>query len=165
MLGQRNSLLFTIASNPLVWIGIFLGIMHINKCTDRDIWQIFQNPETYGNLLIGSTLWTLLFDCHYTENRKRIAVMENIFAVLVNAYIIFFVWGAVVLVISEYRASGIQYSIALRKKLAEQHAVARKGDIGNAPAPVPSSVNLESGKRYKLTPNTDGSFILEVLDD
>lgn len=115
MLGQRNSLFFIIASNPLVWIGIFLGLMHINKCPDSDVWRIFQNPQTYGNLLIGSTFWTLLFDCHYTENRKRVAILENIFAVLVNAYIIFFVWGAVVLVISEYQESGIQYSIALRK--------------------------------------------------
>lgn len=165
MLGQRNSLLFTIATNPLIWIGVFLGLIHISKSANSDVWQIFQNPETYGNLLLGSTLWTLLFDCHYTENRKKVAIVENIFAILVNAYIILFVWGTVVFAISEYRASGIQFSIALRKKLAEQRTAAPHGNTYETPASLPSSVNLESGKRYKLTPNADGSFILEVMDD
>lgn len=162
MIGQRNSLFFTIVTNPLIWIGVILGILHLRTVPD-DVWQVFSTPQTYVNLLLGSTIWTLTFDRHYTKNREKLAIAENLLAIITNAYIIFFVWGSIVFVVSEYHQSGLQYSQTLRERLQEEKQL--KNERLAPVLQTSGSINIEKGKRYKLTPNTDGSFILEVLDN
>ncbi|MCM1324720.1 MAG: hypothetical protein NC218_11415 [Acetobacter sp.] len=163
MVGERGSFFTNVLFNPLVWIGIVLGVLHLQHKTGPELWNTFQTPTTYINLLIGSAIYTALFDRHYTKNRKEIAIAENLVAILVNAYIIFFVWGIFVFVVSSYHASGLRYSAALRERLAEE----RTAPTSAQPTPQISTpkLNLESGKRYKVTPNSDGSFILEVIEE
>lgn len=164
MIGQRSSLLFTIATNPLIWIGAFLGFLHLSTNTNSDIWEIFHTEQTYVYLIIGASIYTALFDKHYTKNRERIAIPETMLAILTNAYIILFVWGTVVFAVSEYHQSGLEYSLALRERMAEEKA-ARQSETISSAAPITNLLTLDSNKRYKLTPTNDGSYIIEVLDN
>lgn len=162
MLGERGSFTSNVILNPLVWIGILIAVLHLHSKTGAEIWNVFRAPETYLNLLIVSLIYTALFDRHYTKNRAKLAITENIFAIITNAYIIFFSWLVVVFAITQYHESGLRMSNTLRERLAEEKSAPAHT---RAPAAQVNNLNIESGKRYKLTPNNDGSFILEVIDD
>lgn len=164
MIGERNSFTSNVLLNPLVWIGVTVAILHLSSKSGQAVWNVFRTPETYINLIIGAMVYTALFDRHYTKDRAKLAIMENIYATLTNAYIIFFSWLTVVFVITNYHETGLSYSVSLRKRLAEEKAAAHAPAVSNA-APQINNLNIESGKRYKLTPNADGSFILEVMED
>ncbi len=163
MIGERGSFISTVILNPLVWIGIILAALHLQSASGTNIWNVFSAPQTYLNLLIGSLIYTVLFDRHYTKNRNKLAIMENLLATVTNAYIIFFTWLTIVFFITQYHESGIRMSNTLRERLAEEKTAPARAPSNINTAPQINNLNIESGKRYKLTPNPDGSFILEVI--
>lgn len=161
MSSERNSFLSNIIFNPLVWIGTVVAVLHLQSKTGADIWNVFKSPATYRNLLIGALIYTALLDKHYTKNREKIAIFENIVATVTNAYIIFFTWLTIIFIVTRYHESGLRYSTVIRERLAEEKIP--RTDT-NTITQV-QNLNLEKGKRYKLTPNADGSFILEVMEN
>ncbi len=161
MIGQRNTFFSCVVTNPLVWIGLIIAFLHLHSLKDNNVWSAFLEPTTYRNLLIGSTIWSLIFDRHYTKNREHLDIIENLCAIITNAYIILVAWGVTIFAISQYHATGNMYSQNLRNHLQTQKQTQTKA---SAPAlATPQNLNLETGKKYKITPSSDGSFTIEVI--
>ena len=164
MIGESNSFKSNVLLNPLVWVGVLLAFLHMRYKTDTDVWAVFQEAQTYINLFIGASVYTLVFDRHYTENRERLAIAENFFAIITNAYIIIFTWFMSVFAVTQYHEGGLRYSASLKEHIENQKDSTRAPAHPQA-APQLNNVNIESGKKYKFTPTTDGGFIVEVIDN
>lgn len=164
MQGERNSLVQGVLLNPLVWIGLVLTGMTLANRDIDNAYEVFMNVETYRNLALGTAVYVGLFDRHYTKNMERLDIMETLFAVVQSMFIILITWSVSLALITGYLINGEGYKKKLTQRYQERMDVEETKE--NKPL-LPKSLNnveLKSGQRYKVTPQDDGSIIIEVLD-
>lgn len=163
MLGERGSIFQAVFLNPLVWIGLLLTFftMEYNK---EDVFGIFFVPETYRNLAIGSAIYVGLFGRKYTEGMNKLDWNQTLGGVIEAMLLVLGVWFFSLFAIIHYQRGGEAYSDLIRKRYQREGVsvqnTAPKNDV--AVEEAMEKVNLQAGKKYKVTPHEDGSFTVEV---
>lgn len=164
MQGERGSVFKSFFLNPLVWISAVLTGFTMYYEGEHGAFLLFYKAETYRNLAIGAAIYVGLFDRRYTAGRCRLDLAETLFAVLETMGYILLFWMLFLFLAVNYRLGGAWYSQTLTTRY-ERHGIKSGEKIPDSVKNVLPSVQPESGKRYKVTPNADGSFTIEVLED
>ncbi|MBQ8750678.1 MAG: hypothetical protein IJZ30_03475 [Alphaproteobacteria bacterium] len=105
-----------ILTNPLIWIGLTLTYMTIHNEGLNSAFDVFYNPITYRNLFIGSAIYVVLFDRHYTKNYKKLDYLETFVAIIEKMAIILFIWLFTLSIYTSYHNGGEAYSNILRAR-------------------------------------------------
>lgn len=164
MQGERSSVFKSIILNPLVLIGLILTGFTLAYSEDRAAFQVFYSVETYRNLIIGTTLYVLLFDRKYTAGMQRLDIGQTLLTILESLVIILLVWAGSLFAVISYHIGGENYRDVLRAKYV------KNGWIKEEKAPkdidkMLQGVELKAGVKYKITPNEDGSIVVEIEED
>lgn len=165
MQGERGSVFKSIFLSPLVWIGLVLMLFTISNAEPKEAFSIFFVPETYRNLAIGTAIYVGLFDRKYTEGMVRLDIVETLLTVVYDMVTIILVWALSLALVVNYQLGGETYSALLKARYQQESAGLRedetavdiKGKLGN--------IEVQEGKRYKITPQDDGSIVVEVQDE
>lgn len=164
MQNERGAV-FNFLENPLVWVGVILTAFTLHYEGEQNAFELFLKPETYRNLAIGAVIYVGLFDRHYTKNRERIDWMHSLFAVIEAMYIIFFAWfGSLFLMVSYYQG-GEMLNLEMRRRYQKSATNGSKIETFTMPKGVLEAGEYEAGKSYKITPQADGSFVVEVISE
>ena len=79
-----------IVFNPLIWVGIFLSYLTLQKTSNAEhIILMLKNTKYYTGLFLGSFIYVLLFEKHYTKKREKIAILPTFVAILDTMFTIF----------------------------------------------------------------------------
>lgn len=163
MQGERGSFFKSIFLNPLVWIGIVLMLFTIHYEGNKNAFSVFFEVETYRNLAIGTALYVGLFDKKYTKDMERLDISETLLTVVYDMATILLVWAMLLGLVVSYQLTGENYSTALAERYRKNGWVAEDNDA--VVKDTLKKMDVEAGKRYKVTPQEDGSFIVEVQED
>lgn len=170
MQGNLGFIFKNIFFNPLVWTGLILTILTLNY--EKDVFEVFFLPKTYGMLAIGAAIYVSLFNIHYTENQEHIDWAETLMSVISAMGIIFFSWFISLSLITGYRASGENLRAQMIKKLAERNAAQTDQTINSNSLQDSKHIerlirgmNLDSGQSYVITPQADGSIAVEIVGE
>lgn len=167
MLGERGSVIKAIFLNPKVIIGLVLTFLTLAN-EEGHCFDVFYEPTTYRNLAIGSAIYICLFGLVYTEGMRKLDVGETLKSIVETMAIIFLVWFVSLSLVVNYQEGGNSYSALLRKRYQQnQNREKNSADIDIDIDIVDKLENaeLESGKKYKVTPSEDGNIVIEVLDN
>jgi len=170
MQGERGSVFKSIFLSPLVWIGLVLMLFTINNAEGKEAFSVFFEPETYRNLAIGTAIYVGLFDKKYTEGMVRLDIGETLLTVIYDMAVILLVWGVSLALVVNYQLGGESYKEILLQKYrkADWTENVKEDVMRESPLNVDETLQqleVESGKRYKITPNDDGSIVVEVQDE
>lgn len=169
MRATSGSVFKAVFVNPLVWIGWVLTYFTLYYEGDKGAGAIFLKVETYRNLAIGAVIYTFIFNRQYTKGRERVDIFETLIAAAEAMYVIFITWAATTALIANYHIGGERYSEELRARYKLESANSKEdnggGALPEAALGALSNVRIEEGGRYRVTPEADGSFIIEVVED
>lgn len=169
MQGMRGSFFKSIIINPLVWFGVILTCFTLHYEGFDNAYQIFFQFETYRNLAIGAAIYVALFNRQYKRGGDKLDVKETLLTVLETMYVILFVWGISLFAVVNYHLGGLSYSAGLRERyeaagwIKNDQAKEDIQAVQEMTGKVLEGMDLEQGKMYKVTPQADGSFIIEVV--
>lgn len=169
MQGMRGSFFKSIIINPLVWFGIILTCFTLHYEGFDNAYQIFFQFETYRNLAIGAAIYVALFNRQYKRGGDKLDVKETLLTVLETMYVILFVWGISLFAVVNYHLGGLSFSANLRERyeaagwIKDDQAKDEAEAVQEISGKVLEGMDLEQGKMYKVTPQADGSFIIEVV--
>lgn len=158
MLGERGSIIKAIFLNPKVIIGLVLTYLTLTY-EEGHCFDVFYEPTTYRNLAIGSAIYICFFGLVYTEGMKKLDILETLKSIVVTMAIIFLVWFVSLSLVVNYQEGGNSYSALLRRRFQQNKTT--NTDIVDAL----ENADLESGKKYKVTPGENGNIVIEVLDN
>lgn len=164
MQGERSSVFKSIILNPLVLIGLILTGFTLAYSEERAAFQVFYSVETYRNLIIGATLYVLLFDRQYTAGMRRLDIGQTLLAILEAIAIILLVWVGSLFAVITYHIGGENYRDVLRARYVKEGWIKEE----KAPKSVEKAlqgIDLKAGVKYKITPNDDGSVTVEIEED
>lgn len=157
-----------IVFNPLIWIGIFLSYLTLQKTSNAEhIILMLKNTKYYTGLFLGSFIYVLLFEKHYTKKREKIAILPTFVAILDTMFTIFITWLCATLSVLYFQYRGERISTQLRIKYNEQRMANEKitvptGMIIDAGS-VLQGMDVEVGQRYLLTVHAPNSISLEKI--
>ena len=163
MQGERSSVFKSIILNPLVLIGLILTGFTLANAEDRAAFQVFYNTETYRNLIIGTTLYVLLFDRKYTAGMRRLDIGQTLLTILESLIIIVLVWAGSLFAVVSYHIGGENYRDVLRARYVKSGWI--KEERANVPENVDrllQGMDLKAGVKYRITPNDDGSITVQI---
>ena len=175
MLGDKISVFKGVFFNPLVWTGGILTLLTLHY--EKDVFEVFFLPKTYGLLVMGAGVYVALFGIHYTEEREHIDWGVTLAEVFYTAGIILISWVVMLSLITSYRAGGESLRDRMIQKLqekAEMRAIERgynnmhynAGDDGEINIEnVIQNFGLQGGKSYVVTPQADGSISVEIISE
>ncbi len=149
--------------NPLVWVGLILTGFTLHYEGKERAFDLFYQLETYRNLSIGAAFYVALFDRHYKRGGERLDIGETLMAVLETMYTIIIVWILSLFLVTNYHIGGENYSAALAERYRKSGWTS--DEATEAETEMLKGVNIEAGKRYRITPYEDGSFTVEVIED
>lgn len=158
------SLWRTIFSYPQVWIGVFLAFLTVHTYGVEKAFALFFELKTYKYLAFIAAGYAVLFEREYYKGRDGVNIFATLFNAVISFYIILFVWGLGVFACLGYQQSGMAYGKAIQKKYNQ----GKHEDVLQDDAEVLKILNQlkdGDGKKYKIIPNEDGSFVVEVLAD
>lgn len=164
MQSERSSLFQMTVLNPLVWIGFILAGMTIaNEGIDK-AFDIFLYPDTYRNIALGAAVYVGLFDRHYTKDMERLDIGETLLAVIKAIAAILVTWVIALILISNYVAGGRNYRKVLTKRHQDRTQSTQEVKE-KAVYDVLDKIEMKEGAGYRVTPQDDGSVIVEVIHD
>lgn len=176
MSGGKVSVLSGVLFNPLVWIGIILTLFTLKY--EKNVFDVFFEPKTYGLLFAGAGVYVALFNIHYTEEGEHIDWGETLAAVLSNMGIILLTWVISLSFIVNYRAGGESLRAAMAQKMQEKaeaqaaertyNATHLNNNTENNDIAVDEVINnmgLQGGKSYVITPQADGTISVQVIEN
>ena len=172
VLGMRGSFFKSVVLNPLVWLGLGLTGFTLHYEGYQHAFEVFLWPKTYGYVALASIIYVALFDRQYKRGGRRIDISETIGTVLEGMLVILMVWGLSLFFCVHYHLGGMSYSAELRERYkkagwikndnaAEDYEAVKELTSGVL---EDGSVEMEAGKKYKVTPQPDGSMVIEVLE-
>ena len=164
MQGERSSVFKSIILNPLVLIGLVLTGFTLAYSEERAAFQVFYNIETYRNLIIGVTLYVLLFDRQYTAGMRRLDIGQTLLAILESMVIVLLVWAGSLFAVVTYHVGGENYRDVLRAKYVKNGWI-NEDKVPNNVEKALQGIDLKAGVKYKITPNDDGSVTVEIEED
>lgn len=173
MLGMRGSFFKSVVLNPLVWLGLTLTGFTVHYEGYRHAFEVFFDLQTYGYVALAAVVYVALFNRQYKKGGRRIDISETLGSVMEAMLIILFVWGLSLFLFVNYHVGGMNYSAELRERYkkagwikndnaAEDYEAVRQMTSGILEG---GSMEMEAGKRYKVTPRADGSVVIEVLEE
>jgi len=161
MLGERGSIIKAVFLNPKVIIGLVLTCLTlINE--EGHVFDLFYEPKTYRNLAIGSAIYVSLFGLVYTEGMQKLDIIETLKNVIETMAFILLVWGGSLLFVVNYQQGGENYSSLLRRRLQQNKGTDSDEGVSADIVEALEGIKLETGKSYEVTPDENGSFIIEV---
>lgn len=175
MLGDKVSVFRGVFLNPLVWAGCILTLFTLNY--EKDVFEVFFLPKTYGLLVMAAGIYVALFGIHYTEEREHIDWGETLAQVIYTAGIVLISWFVTLSLIQSYRAGGESLRDRMIQKLqekAEMRAAERGYNSAHYNTDGADEVNVENviqnfglqgGKSYVVTPQADGSISIQVIEE
>ncbi len=155
------TLIRTIFSYPQVWIGIILAVVTLNHDTSPAAYDVFFKSGTYQSLAILMGIYTLIFDKQYKAYRNGVDIPATLFNLIVNMYMVLLVWGCGVFVGVSYLQAGETYGEAIRKKYKQGQYEQQAERLDNTAEQ--KNLQLLEGQKYRIVPQADGSFVVEVL--
>jgi len=164
MQGERSSVFKSIILNPLVLIGLVLTGFTLAYSEERAAFQVFYNIETYRNLIIGVTLYVLLFDRQYTAGMRRLDIGQTLLAILESMVIVLLVWAGSLFAVVTYHVGGENYRDVLRAKYVKNGWI-NEDKVPNNVEKALQGIDLKVGVKYRVTPNDDGSVTIEVEEN
>lgn len=164
MQGERGSVFKSFFLNPLVWIGIVLMLFTIHYEGSKVAFSVFFKVETYRNLAIGTALYVGLFDKKYTKGMERLDISETLLTVVYDMVMVLLVWIVSLALVVNYQLGGENYSAALTERYRKNGWMTEDKTPANVNE-VLKKMDVEAGKRYKVTPHADGSFTVEVEEE
>ena len=169
MHGQSGSSLKGILTNPLVWIAWILTGFTLHYEGYENTFEIFLHPTVYQNLIIGVTIYVLLFNRQYKNKGSKLDIKETLSVILETMYFILFVWLLSLGLIVGYFSGGENYKAALAEKYRRNGWGNAKEDVSEEDKEelrdIIKNVEIEKGKSYRVTPKDDGSFVIEVIEE
>lgn len=164
MQGERSSFFKSIILNPLVLIGLILTGFTLANSEDRAAFQVFYNAETYRNLIIGATLFVLLFDRKYTAGMRQLDIGQTLLTILEATLIILLVWAGSLFAVISYHIGGESYREVLRARYVKNGWINEEKMPKNVEKAL-QGMDLKVGVKYRVTPNADGSITIVVEED
>jgi len=165
MQGERGSVFKSIFLNPMVWIGVLLTVFTLQNEDEKNVFQLFLNPTVYRNLALGCAVYVGLFDRHYTHKMKHLDIPETLMAVLQAMLTILLVWVATLGFIVSYHTGGESYSEALKDRYRQAGYISKEEAKPENIQRVLKELNFDMSKSYKITPQSDGTVWIEVIDN
>lgn len=169
MQGMRGSVFKSVLLNPLVWIGLILTGFTLHYEGYSNAFKVFFQWQTYRNLAIGAAVYVILFNRQCKRGGRRIDVAETLATVLETMYIILLVWGLSLFAVVNYHQGGLSYSEGLRERyksagwIKNDDAAEDAEAVREMTSDIVDGVEFEKGKIYRVIPQEDGSFVIEVI--
>lgn len=141
-----------IITNPLVLIGALLTAITLDMEHYGNSLEFFKEWRTYRNIVIGAIFYVAVFDRKYTKGRKKIAILDNIVAVVGASFVIFISWLLTLGLFVQFQVRGERLSEKLRERYAGQsYNNWRVNERGIDVSRAISNVKFEEGKSYLIT--------------
>ena len=157
-----------IVLNPLIWIGILLSYITLQKTSNTEnIILMLKESKYYIGLFLASLIYVLLFEKHYTKKREKIAILPTFVAILDTMFTVFITWLCATLCVLYFQYRGERISNQLRMKYNEQRMANEKVSVPTGlmidAGSVLQGMHVEVGQRYLLTVHTPNSISLEKI--
>lgn len=141
-----------IITNPLVLIGLLLTVVTLDGVDHTQTIELFLEGRTYRNLIIGAIIYVAIFDRKYTKGRKKIALMDNVRAVIGASFVIFISWLLTVGIFVQFQVRGERIKNKIYERYAGQSYNNWKiEENGVDICKIAKDVNFEIGKSYLIT--------------